>query len=66
MDNEGDDDIEKPDFEKEDELLGLPRGWASSESGDGFLAARERSLEHKIDSDLSNEDNEEEGEEPRN
>ncbi|KAG7035554.1 Protein KRI1-like protein, partial [Cucurbita argyrosperma subsp. argyrosperma] len=38
-------------------------GWASSESGDGFLAARERSLEHKIDSDLSNEDNEEEGEE---
>lgn len=40
-------DIEKPDFEKEDELLGLPEGWDGSGSGDGFLAARERILKQK-------------------
>ncbi|PPD71230.1 hypothetical protein GOBAR_DD31898 [Gossypium barbadense] len=34
--------IEKPDFDKEDELLGLPKGWDVLESHDGFLAARER------------------------
>lgn len=62
MDDEGDGEIEKPDFDKEDELLGLPKGWASSESGDGFLAARQRSLKHKIDNDMSNEDNEEDEE----
>ncbi|XP_038898725.1 protein KRI1 homolog [Benincasa hispida] len=62
MDDEGDGEIEKPDFDKEDELLGLPKGWASSELGDGFLAARQRSLSHKVDSDMSNEDNEEDEE----
>ncbi|XP_022154931.1 protein KRI1 homolog [Momordica charantia] len=63
MDDEGDGEIEKPDFDKEDELLGLPKEWASSGSGDGFLAARERSLKHKIDNDLTQEDNEKEVEE---
>ncbi|XVF82639.1 hypothetical protein PTKIN_Ptkin16aG0065200 [Pterospermum kingtungense] len=33
---------DKPDFDKEDELLGLPKGWDVIESHDGFLAARER------------------------
>lgn len=42
-------DIEKPDFEKEDELLGLPKGWDFSGSGDGFLAARERILKMKAE-----------------
>ncbi|XP_027357596.1 protein KRI1 homolog isoform X2 [Abrus precatorius] len=45
-----DDDIEKPDFEKEDELLGLPKGWDASGSNDGFLAAREKALKEKIES----------------
>ena len=63
MDDEGDGEIEKPDFDKEDELLGLPKGWASSESGDGFLAARQRSLSHKIDNDPSDEENNEDDEE---
>ena len=31
-------DMEKPDFEKEDELLGLPKDWDVTKSSDGFLA----------------------------
>ncbi|KAK4766019.1 hypothetical protein SAY87_007661 [Trapa incisa] len=42
-------DIKKPDFEKEDELLGLPKGWDGSGSGDGFLAVRERVLKKKAE-----------------
>lgn len=42
-------DIEKPDFDKEDELLGLPKGWDVIKSGDGFKAARERSLKHELE-----------------
>ncbi|XP_057757248.1 uncharacterized protein LOC130976403 [Arachis stenosperma] len=49
--SENDDDMEKPDFEKEDELLGLPKGWDSTESHDGFLAARERVLKEKKEND---------------
>ncbi|XP_039156336.1 protein KRI1 homolog isoform X1 [Eucalyptus grandis] len=59
-------EIEKPDFEKEDELLGLPVGWDESESKDGFVAARERSLRHKLNDggeDDSDDDEEEEEEE---
>jgi protein KRI1 len=46
--DEDEGNIEKPDFEEEDELLGLPKGW-DDESGsvDGFLAARERILKRK-------------------
>ncbi|XP_057430295.1 uncharacterized protein LOC130723315 [Lotus japonicus] len=44
-----DDHMEKPDFEKEDELLGLLKGWDACGSDDGFLAAREKSLKEKIE-----------------
>ncbi|KAL5566714.1 hypothetical protein UlMin_029878 [Ulmus minor] len=54
-------DIEKPDFDKEDELLGLPKGWDSSETGDGFLAARERILKQKMENDSGLEREEGEG-----
>ncbi|KAK7331285.1 hypothetical protein VNO77_25506 [Canavalia gladiata] len=50
------DDIEKPDFEKEDELLGLPRGWEdASKSDGGFLAAREKALKEKIENTSDDE-----------
>ncbi|KAE9594840.1 hypothetical protein Lal_00013266 [Lupinus albus] len=60
-----DDDMEKPDFEKEDELLGLPKGWDEGGSGDGFLAAREKVLKEKIEntSDHDLQDAEDEDEE---
>ncbi|KAJ4970149.1 hypothetical protein NE237_003248 [Protea cynaroides] len=45
--DEDDDDLRKPNFEKEDELLGLPKGWESSRSAEGFLAAREKTLRCK-------------------
>ncbi|KAK4359055.1 hypothetical protein RND71_021284 [Anisodus tanguticus] len=39
------DEIEKPDFDKEDELLGLPKGWDNAdEPRDGFLSTREKLL----------------------
>ncbi|GAU12493.1 hypothetical protein TSUD_377440 [Trifolium subterraneum] len=59
-----DEEMEKPDFEKEDELLGLPKGWDESGSDGGFLAAREKALKEKIentsddDEDLMEEENE--------
>ncbi|KAH7543475.1 hypothetical protein FEM48_Zijuj02G0188100 [Ziziphus jujuba var. spinosa] len=59
--DEDDGEIEKPDFEKEDELLGLPKGWDSSGDGDGFLATRERIL--KLNNDGDHEEGEEEEEE---
>ncbi|EXC23014.1 hypothetical protein L484_001209 [Morus notabilis] len=62
-DADEDGEIEKPDFEKEDELLGLPKGWASGESGDGFLAARERILKHKMETDGDHKGGEEDEEE---
>ncbi|KAJ7970594.1 Protein KRI1-like protein [Quillaja saponaria] len=48
--NDDDDDIEKPDFEKEDELLGLPKGWDDRGSDDGFAAARARILKKEENS----------------
>lgn len=47
-------DLEKPDFDKEDELLGLPKGWDVGGSNEGFEAVRKRFLRQ------------EEEEEPRN
>lgn len=45
-DEEG--EFEKPDFDKEDELLGLKDGWDDmNRSGDGFKAAREKFLKQK-------------------
>ncbi|KZV42821.1 hypothetical protein F511_29640 [Dorcoceras hygrometricum] len=38
--------FQKPDFDKEDELLGLPKNWDDvKESGEGFASARRRILE---------------------
>ncbi|XVF82591.1 hypothetical protein PTKIN_Ptkin16aG0061800 [Pterospermum kingtungense] len=56
------DGIDKPDFDKEDELLGLPKGWDVIESHDGFLAARERN-KLKLQSGGGDGSEEEEGEE---
>ncbi|CAK7355878.1 unnamed protein product [Dovyalis caffra] len=60
-----DDEMEKPDFDKEDELLGLRKDWNMVDSGDGFLAARERSLKLKQQNgdDYSEKEEEEEEEE---
>ncbi|GFP89778.1 protein kri1 [Phtheirospermum japonicum] len=45
-----DEDEEKPDFDKEDELLGLEKGWDEANgSRDGFLSTRERILKEKVD-----------------
>ncbi|KAL0438066.1 UNVERIFIED_CONTAM: protein KRI1 [Sesamum latifolium] len=39
----------KPDFDKEDELLGLPKGWDEvNESGEGFMSARQRILKNRV------------------
>ncbi|XP_077248936.1 KRR1 family protein [Tasmannia lanceolata] len=65
--SDGDDgDLEKPDFDKEDELLGLPKDWNVHASGDGFLAAREKILKRKgesLDGELLNNRAEEERDE---
>uniref|UniRef100_A0A0R0GUW0 Kri1-like C-terminal domain-containing protein n=1 Tax=Glycine max TaxID=3847 RepID=A0A0R0GUW0_SOYBN len=57
------DDIEKLDFEKEDELLGLPKGWDACGSNGRFLAARDKALKEKMEStsddDLPEEDEKE-------
>lgn len=43
------DDLEKPNFEEEDELLGLPKGWdeegGAASARAGFAAAREKAKE---------------------
>ncbi|KAF5739049.1 hypothetical protein HS088_TW12G00247 [Tripterygium wilfordii] len=56
-------EIEKPDFDEEDELLGLPKGWDAPESHDGFLATRERILKRKAENCGEEDDSEEEAEE---
>ncbi|THG21935.1 hypothetical protein TEA_009207 [Camellia sinensis var. sinensis] len=59
--DEDGDEFEKPDFDKEDELLGLPKGWDdTSISGDGFLAARERNLKRRAENEGLHEQIEEE------
>ncbi|KAL7208791.1 hypothetical protein ACSBR1_030508 [Camellia fascicularis] len=59
--DEDGDEFEKPDFDKEDELLGLPKGWDdTSISGDGFLAARERNLKRRAENEGHHEQIEEE------
>ncbi|XP_020871381.1 protein KRI1 homolog [Arabidopsis lyrata subsp. lyrata] len=47
LNSDEDDDGEKPDFDKEDELLGLPKDWDVTKGGDVFTAAREKGLKHK-------------------
>ncbi|KAK6114859.1 hypothetical protein DH2020_007128 [Rehmannia glutinosa] len=49
-------EFEKPDFDKEDELLGLPKGWDEANgSGEGFLSARQRILKDKLSVENENE-----------
>ncbi|XP_010513238.1 PREDICTED: protein KRI1 homolog [Camelina sativa] len=58
LNSDGDDDGEKPDFDKEDDLLGLPKDWDVIQGGDGFVAAREKVLKQKekvIDDDEEEE-----------
>ena len=57
------DDDGRPDFDKEDELLGLPKNWDVCVSGDGFLAAREKILKQKKDIETDSEKEEMEPEE---
>uniref|UniRef100_A0A0A9G6M3 Kri1-like C-terminal domain-containing protein n=1 Tax=Arundo donax TaxID=35708 RepID=A0A0A9G6M3_ARUDO len=40
-------DLDKPDFDKEDELLGLPKGWALDQSKEGSSAADEKATKGK-------------------
>ncbi|KAI3497860.1 hypothetical protein L1887_33448 [Cichorium endivia] len=47
--DEEDGELEKPNFDEEDELLGLSKGWDEEYgSGDGFLATREKTLKGKV------------------
>ncbi|KAL5709212.1 hypothetical protein ACHQM5_019924 [Ranunculus cassubicifolius] len=48
------DELGKPDFDKEDELLGLPKDWEIKGSGDGFAAAREKFLKRKTEDNDTN------------
>lgn len=51
-DGDEDGEIEKPDFDREDELLGIKEGWDDMNgSGDGFRAARERFLKKKVETE---------------
>ncbi|KAJ8541694.1 hypothetical protein K7X08_002510 [Anisodus acutangulus] len=54
------DELEKPDFDKEDELLGVPKGWDNSdEPRDGFLSTREnflKAIENEGDNKGSEDD----------
>ncbi|KAB1203421.1 hypothetical protein CJ030_MR8G000577 [Morella rubra] len=63
--DEDEGEIGKPDFEEEDRLLGLPKGWDECGPGGGFLAARERSLKTKVlnsgENDYEEEEEAEEG-----
>ncbi|KAI3871919.1 hypothetical protein MKX03_012952 [Papaver bracteatum] len=62
-----DGDIEKPDFDKEDELLGLPKDWDVCGTSDGFAAVRERVLKSKVgtedDEDEEHDDDDDEDDE---
>ncbi|XP_008786756.3 protein KRI1 homolog [Phoenix dactylifera] len=49
-------DLEKPDFDKEDELLGLPKGWDVGGSNEGFEAVRERVLKQKEEEEPQKEE----------
>ncbi|XP_062003171.1 uncharacterized protein LOC133720731 [Rosa rugosa] len=64
MDEDGG-EIEKPDFDKEDELLGLPKGWDGAGSSDGFLAVREKILKLKKETGGDNDEEEEDQEEEK-
>ncbi|KAK9673486.1 hypothetical protein RND81_12G170400 [Saponaria officinalis] len=60
--DEGDGDLEKPDFDKEDELLGLPKDWDVIKSKDGFLSKRGEENKSRVE-EVVDEEEEDEGEE---
>ncbi|KAI3796140.1 hypothetical protein L1987_38805 [Smallanthus sonchifolius] len=61
-----DGELEKPNFDEEDELLGLPKGWDDKHgSGDGFLATREKTLKKKVKFEVGNEEQIQDEEEKR-
>lgn len=63
--DEDDGNLEKPDFDKEDELLGLPKGWDDApNSADGFLAVREKNLKRRAENKDMHEQVEEDKEVP--
>ncbi|KAL1543854.1 protein KRI1 [Salvia divinorum] len=48
-DEDEDEELEKPDFDKEDELLGLDKGWDEvDKSGEGFKSFRERIMKDRL------------------
>ncbi|KAM7524486.1 hypothetical protein LguiA_014388 [Lonicera macranthoides] len=52
-DTDEDGELEKPDFDKEDELLGLGKGWDDEYgSTDGFLAFRKRKVHSKNEEEV--------------
>ncbi|KAL8477748.1 hypothetical protein ACS0TY_029885 [Phlomoides rotata] len=61
--DDDEDGIEKPDFDKEDELLGLPKGWDEvDKSGEGFKSTRQRLLKDRVmgDENVIGEDGDDE------
>ncbi|XP_057773236.1 uncharacterized protein LOC130992569 [Salvia miltiorrhiza] len=66
-DDEDDEGFEKPDFDKEDELLGLDKGWDEvDKSGEGFKSVRERIMKDRLangEEDVVDEDGGDEGRE---
>lgn len=64
--DEDEDGIEKPDFDKEDELLGLPKGWDEvDKSGEGFKSTRQRLLKDRVVDEDEDDEPKEEGKRKR-
>lgn len=61
--DEEDDGLEKPNFDEEDELLGLPKDWDVCKYGKGVHAAREVAKEKALNSNVDIEGGQEEEEE---
>ncbi|KAK9159000.1 hypothetical protein Scep_005574 [Stephania cephalantha] len=60
--DEDDNDLTKPDFDKEDEMLGLEKGWADYGPNDGFLTIRNKIRRGAVDKDADASDEGEQGE----
>ncbi|KAK9124419.1 hypothetical protein Sjap_014021 [Stephania japonica] len=60
--DEDDNDLTKPDFDKEDEMLGLEKGWDDYGSNDGFLAIRDKIRRGAVDKDADASNEGEQGE----
>ncbi|KAH6799962.1 hypothetical protein C2S52_000426 [Perilla frutescens var. hirtella] len=63
--DEDEEEFEKPDFDKEDELLGFEKGWDKvDKSGEGFKSARERIMKDRVANGDENVADEDESDEP--